>query len=128
MVSQLNLPLHNMSLFKQVISFLFDIFLGPSYNQSPPSVKYMTVRYYFYLLALITNTFQTNGGKFRFNPNLYAVDMAYILPLRFFRSTSFLGWQSLSVSSWYMARPWMGIGEVYVIASMFSPFDIDGPF
>ncbi|KAF8974752.1 hypothetical protein BDZ97DRAFT_1647255 [Flammula alnicola] len=37
-------------------NFLFDIFLGPSYNQSPPSVKYMT----------------TNGGKFRFNPNLYA--------------------------------------------------------
>ncbi|KAJ3547662.1 hypothetical protein NMY22_g1567 [Coprinellus aureogranulatus] len=36
--------------------FLFDIFLGPSYNQAPPSVKYMT----------------TNGGKFRFNPNLYA--------------------------------------------------------
>ncbi|KAF9534355.1 hypothetical protein CPB83DRAFT_889347 [Crepidotus variabilis] len=36
--------------------YLFDIFLGPSYNQSPPSVKYMT----------------TNGGKFRFNPNLYA--------------------------------------------------------
>ena len=28
-----------------MISFLFDIFLGPSYNQSPPSVKYMTVRY-----------------------------------------------------------------------------------
>lgn len=24
-------------------SFLFDIFLGPSYNQSPPNVKYMTV-------------------------------------------------------------------------------------
>lgn len=37
-------------------SFLFDVFLGPSYNQSPPSVKYMT----------------TNGGKYRFNPNLYA--------------------------------------------------------
>ncbi|PFH46326.1 hypothetical protein AMATHDRAFT_70134 [Amanita thiersii Skay4041] len=36
--------------------FLFDIFLGSNYNQSPPSVKYMT----------------TNGGKFRFNPNLYA--------------------------------------------------------
>ncbi|KIY49167.1 hypothetical protein FISHEDRAFT_65234 [Fistulina hepatica ATCC 64428] len=36
--------------------FLFDIFLGAGYNQSPPSVKYMT----------------TNGGKFRFNPNLYA--------------------------------------------------------
>ncbi|KAH8830857.1 hypothetical protein DL96DRAFT_1594587 [Flagelloscypha sp. PMI_526] len=34
----------------------FDIFLGPSYNQSPPSVKYMT----------------TGGGKYRFNPNLYA--------------------------------------------------------
>ncbi|CDO68460.1 hypothetical protein BN946_scf184760.g16 [Trametes cinnabarina] len=37
--------------------FLFDVFLGPNYNQSPPSVKYMT----------------TNGGKYRFNPNLYAV-------------------------------------------------------
>ncbi|OSD04457.1 ubiquitin conjugating enzyme family protein [Trametes coccinea BRFM310] len=37
-------------------SFLFDVFLGPNYNQSPPSVKYMT----------------TNGGKYRFNPNLYA--------------------------------------------------------
>ncbi|KAF5393669.1 hypothetical protein D9757_000044 [Collybiopsis confluens] len=36
--------------------FLFDIFLGANYNQSPPSVKYMT----------------TNGGKYRFNPNLYA--------------------------------------------------------
>ncbi|EKM59917.1 uncharacterized protein PHACADRAFT_250718 [Phanerochaete carnosa HHB-10118-sp] len=36
--------------------YFFDIFLGPSYNQSPPSVKYMT----------------TNGGKYRFNPNLYA--------------------------------------------------------
>lgn len=38
------------------LSYLFDIFLGASYNNSPPSVKYMT----------------TNGGKFRFNPNLYA--------------------------------------------------------
>ncbi|KIK65287.1 hypothetical protein GYMLUDRAFT_38722 [Collybiopsis luxurians FD-317 M1] len=36
--------------------FLFDVFLGANYNQSPPSVKYMT----------------TNGGKYRFNPNLYA--------------------------------------------------------
>ncbi|OBZ70225.1 Baculoviral IAP repeat-containing protein 6 [Grifola frondosa] len=36
--------------------YLFDVFLGPNYNHSPPSVKYMT----------------TNGGKFRFNPNLYA--------------------------------------------------------
>jgi len=36
--------------------FMFDVFLGPSYNQTAPSVKYMT----------------TNGGKYRFNPNLYA--------------------------------------------------------
>ncbi|KAL4245719.1 hypothetical protein ABKN59_001670 [Abortiporus biennis] len=36
--------------------YLFDIFLGPSYNHAPPNVKYMT----------------TNGGKYRFNPNLYA--------------------------------------------------------
>ncbi|KAJ3757032.1 hypothetical protein EV360DRAFT_46899 [Lentinula raphanica] len=36
--------------------FLFDVFLGANYNQSPPSVKYMT----------------TSGGKYRFNPNLYA--------------------------------------------------------
>ncbi|EJD00913.1 uncharacterized protein FOMMEDRAFT_135199 [Fomitiporia mediterranea MF3/22] len=36
--------------------YLFDIFLGSSYNQTPPSVKYMT----------------TNDGKYRFNPNLYS--------------------------------------------------------
>ncbi|OSX59536.1 hypothetical protein POSPLADRAFT_1067248 [Postia placenta MAD-698-R-SB12] len=36
--------------------YLFDVFLGANYNQSPPNVKYMT----------------TNGGKYRFNPNLYA--------------------------------------------------------
>jgi len=36
--------------------YLFDIFLGASYNQNPPSVKYLT----------------TNNGSFRFNPNLYA--------------------------------------------------------
>ncbi|KAG8900213.1 hypothetical protein FRB99_006183 [Tulasnella sp. 403] len=36
--------------------YLFDIFLGPSYNTSPPNVKYIT----------------TNSGRFRFNPNLYA--------------------------------------------------------
>ncbi|KAJ3980005.1 ubiquitin-conjugating enzyme/RWD-like protein [Lentinula detonsa] len=37
-------------------SYLFDVFLGANYNQSSPSVKYMTM----------------NGGKYRFNPNLYA--------------------------------------------------------
>ncbi|KAG7449236.1 uncharacterized protein BT62DRAFT_964259 [Guyanagaster necrorhizus] len=36
--------------------FLFDIFLVQRYNEAPPSVKYMT----------------TGGGKYRFNPNLYA--------------------------------------------------------
>ncbi|KZS97566.1 hypothetical protein SISNIDRAFT_449083 [Sistotremastrum niveocremeum HHB9708] len=36
--------------------FLFDIFLGAQYNNGPPSVKYLT----------------TNGGQYRFNPNLYA--------------------------------------------------------
>ncbi|KAF9780320.1 ubiquitin conjugating enzyme family protein [Thelephora terrestris] len=36
--------------------FLFDIFLPAGYNHSPPHVKYMT----------------THGGKYRFNPNLYA--------------------------------------------------------
>ncbi|KAG2137095.1 hypothetical protein DEU56DRAFT_912867 [Suillus clintonianus] len=41
---------------QRVCSFLFDIFLGPNYNHAPPSVKYMTA----------------NGGKYRFNPNLYA--------------------------------------------------------
>ena len=56
----------------RVSSFLFDIFLGPSYNQSPPSVKYMTVSHYVYPSRSYLS-FQTNGGKFRFNPNLYAV-------------------------------------------------------
>lgn len=36
--------------------FLFDILLGGSYNQSPPTVKSMT----------------TKGNKYRLNPNLYA--------------------------------------------------------
>lgn len=36
--------------------YMFDIFLGATYNQSPPNVKYMT----------------TGGGQYRFNPNLYA--------------------------------------------------------
>jgi hypothetical protein len=36
---------------ERMISFLFDIFLGPSYNQSPPSVKYMTVTYSCVFLA-----------------------------------------------------------------------------
>ena len=36
-----------------MISFLFDIFLGPSYNQSPPNVKYMTVSHSPDTLAII---------------------------------------------------------------------------
>ncbi|CCA72505.1 hypothetical protein PIIN_06442 [Serendipita indica DSM 11827] len=36
--------------------YLFDIFLGASYNHTPPLVKYLT----------------TNNGTYRFNPNLYA--------------------------------------------------------
>ncbi|KAI0321805.1 hypothetical protein OF83DRAFT_1097239 [Amylostereum chailletii] len=46
--------------------YLFDIFLGHGYNQSPPSVKYMT----------------TNGGKYRFNPNLYAVCIKHAFLVR----------------------------------------------
>jgi hypothetical protein len=61
-------------------SYVFDIFLGPNYNQGPPSVKYVTVRlppfsialsYYPTYLTLFPC--QTGGGKFRFNPNLYNV-------------------------------------------------------
>ncbi|KAH9966032.1 hypothetical protein BC827DRAFT_1355112 [Russula dissimulans] len=47
---------HQDGILTSECSFVFDIFLGHNYNQLPPSVKYMT----------------TNGGKFRFNPNLYA--------------------------------------------------------
>ena len=36
--------------------FMFDIFLPYEYNHHCPTVKYMT----------------TNGGNFRYNPNLYA--------------------------------------------------------
>ncbi|KAG8774535.1 hypothetical protein FRC16_005064 [Serendipita sp. 398] len=36
--------------------YMFDIFLGASYNHTPPLVKYLT----------------TNNGTYRFNPNLYA--------------------------------------------------------
>lgn len=56
-------------------SYLFDVFLGPNYNQSPPSVKYMTVGQVGWSRqpVRLTMSTQTNGGKFRFNPNLYAV-------------------------------------------------------
>lgn len=59
--------------YSRVCSYLFDIFLGPSYNQLPPSVKYMTVRSFPLNIFLKLTWLQTNGGKFRFNPNLYAV-------------------------------------------------------
>lgn len=36
--------------------FFFDIFLPQAYNKGPPQVKSMT----------------TNGGRYRYNPNLYA--------------------------------------------------------
>lgn len=35
-----------------VCSYLFDIFLGPSYNQLPPSVKYMTVSVFLWSACL----------------------------------------------------------------------------
>lgn len=34
------------------LRYLFDIFLGPSYNHSPPQVKYMTVGIMSYFLSL----------------------------------------------------------------------------
>ena len=56
-------------------SYLFDIFLGATYNTNPPVVKYMTVspptsRSAYYDSRTSS---QTHGGRFRFNPNLYAV-------------------------------------------------------
>lgn len=37
-------------------SYLFDIFLGPSYNQSPPSVKYMTVSPWVVHVVLLSDS------------------------------------------------------------------------
>lgn len=49
--------------------FIFDIFLPLSYNQTCPLVKTMT----------------TNGGKFRYNPNLYAHGVSGATELRLTR-------------------------------------------
>lgn len=60
-------------------SYLFDVFLGPAYNQSPPNVKYMTVSNNPLITPRVTHEdSQTNGGKYRFNPNLYAVCFASV--------------------------------------------------
>lgn len=45
-------------------SFLFDIFLGSNYNQSPPSVKFMTVIFYFVSLeSTVTNNISDKRGE-----------------------------------------------------------------
>lgn len=44
--------------------FIFDIFLPLDYNLKSPSVKSMT----------------TNGGKYRYNPNLYADGVGIVTP------------------------------------------------
>jgi len=66
-----------LNLLFSAASFLFDIFLGHSYNHMPPSVKFMTVGCFDAHISRaalkLAHDFQTNGGKFRFNPNLYAV-------------------------------------------------------
>ena len=78
------------------LSYLFDIFLGPSYNTAPPTVKYMT----------------TNGGKFRFNPNLYAVSYSKTFSRRNWRSL-YIGGESVSIPSGYLVGPWMGFRQVH---------------
>ena len=60
---------------------------------------------------------QTNGGKYRFNPNLYAVSVR--------RNTTSLpyltpdaGWESVLVLARYMVRTRLDRREVNVVAGM----------
>jgi hypothetical protein len=78
-----------------LFSYLFDIFLGPSYNTAPPTVKYMT----------------TNGGKFRFNPNLYAVSSLKFVILAHAKSSS-AGWKSMPISTWHLVWTRMGFRKI----------------
>ena len=43
--------------------YIFDIYLPADYNKCPPMVSSMT----------------TNGGKYRYNPNLYADGVSHLL-------------------------------------------------
>ena len=60
---------------------------------------------------------QTNGGKFRFNPNLYAVSLIYGSHIHV-DCSYYAGWQSLSLPSGNVAGTGMGIREIDVITGI----------
>jgi len=70
--------------------FLFDIFLPLEYNYRCPSVQFMT----------------TNGGKYRYNPNLYADGVSLL------RRAGTDSTESLPESPRYLAGTWMDFGQV----------------
>lgn len=109
-----------MNLCSRLSSYLFDIFLGPSYNQAPPNVKYMTVLFpYWSLSNCHWPEVQTNAGKFRFNPNLYAV--RYLVIVHYLLAQMLAsGRQSLSVSPRDLARSWLDSWKINLATSMWS--------
>ena len=60
---------------------------------------------------------QTNGGKYRFNPNLYAVSVHYNTTSVLYLTPD-VGWESVLVLARYMVRTRLDCWEVNVVAGM----------
>ena len=63
---------------------------------------------------------QTNGGKFRFNPNLYAVGGSLSPKQTAVTKLSHQGWQSMFVAPWHLVWARLDRGEVDAPSGMYS--------
>ena len=63
---------------------------------------------------------QTNGGKFRFNPNLYAVGGSLSPKQTAVTKLSHQGWQSVFVAPWHLVWARLDRGEVDAPSGMYS--------
>jgi hypothetical protein len=80
--------------------FLFDIYLPDSYNTNSPKVQSMT----------------TNGGLYRYNPNLYADGVSSTeSPAARAKLTEL---ESMPQSAWHVARARVDFWEIDVTASL----------
>ncbi len=96
-------------------SFLFDIFLGHSYNQLPPSVKYMTVniRQFDHLFRAHKSFCRPTGASFGSTPTC----MQYVFLSRCYRERMkhfFQGRKSLPIALGNVGGTGLGTWEIYV--------------
>lgn len=95
--------------------FEFDIYLPPTYPEVPPKVLLIT----------------TGGGTVRFNPNLYNCGK---VPKNINTVGNVISFQlicaGLSFVARYLARSWLGTGEVHLVAGAHlhpEPYHGPGP-